>query len=65
MIRESSKIDLRTNMKRKDDLHLSSSWKPFIHFLKECRKPPPQTQHLSWPDCKASTLLFIKAQTQP
>jgi hypothetical protein len=44
MIRESSKIELRTNnMKGKDDLHLSSSWKPFIHFLKECRKPPPDT----------------------
>jgi hypothetical protein len=39
MIRETTEIELHpNNMNRDDGLHLSWSWKPFIHSLKGCRK---------------------------
>jgi hypothetical protein len=43
MLREVIEIELHpNNMNKEDGLHVSLSWKPLIHFLKEHRKPPQQ-----------------------
>jgi hypothetical protein len=49
---------------REDDLHLGQWWKPLIHSLKGCRKPPTQKQCLSRPGSRPAHILF-RTLTQP
>lgn len=52
------------SVNEQDYICLSQSWKSVIHYLKDYRKPPAQTQCLSWPQCYAGTHAFFRTQTR-